>query len=277
MLSIGSCNQSTVSTELSAIVSNTIASMRDVKSCTVNTDIAETYHLVPDTDIVVRDAVWERLSYRQTDIVNRRSFLKVDIHDTSGAPVSSYAYDVIDTDGRQYYQQTEPQVFGSSGNTGAWTRKQTAELDRDGWLAKAQITPQLSLLKDLSIFKLNAAETISDKEYFTLEAALPAAAATDWLLSLDQYSGPSLGWFRVNAERNREIYLKAFQSGTALLWIDKESHRIFKVAIELKFDAVPGNITKQDTGLPIFEGDDMNDVGFKHIVRTFSGILDFSG
>ena len=124
--------------------------------------------------------------------------------------------------------------------------------------------------------KVAATEHVDDVDCYILEIVLTPEAATDWVLSQDVGRGPSLGWWFNGFERSKEIYMKAYQGGSARLWVDRKSYRIIQADVSLDFVVKPGNVTRDDMPLEVGSQFDENEVGFDRIVTDFQGLFRFS-
>jgi hypothetical protein len=266
------CDNSPAEPQVNQIVAKTIAAMANIKSYGLYTYLTQNYVVIVKSNPSTTNDLWQWSGWRRVDVSKKEMYLNMNIREPADNKVTPYIYESYIVGGWQYNKQSSPPV---GGTTNPWSKTKLDE-QNSIWSYQTQIAPQIELLSRTTDIILSGMESLDGKEYYILDLGLSAETATDWILSQQQISGPSLGWFRTSGERNRQIYIAAFMNGNARLWIDKNSYVISKVNIDLLFDAIPGNILRSDTGLIITGQEDPTDVGFEHIIRSFSGQWEFT-
>ena len=264
---LSGCGQPSSDPQAQQIAVRTISAMNAAKSYKLNAYMTENYTVVEKSNPLITTEPLQWTSQRQVDMLNQEMYLSMD-NSGSGA---TYAFEKYLVDGWEYYAQSSPRI----GLTIPWIK---TKLDQqyNMWSHEAQVTPQIELLKTAESISMAGTENVDGNDAYVINVVPSAEAAADWVLSQEQYSGPSVGWFRTSPERSREIYIKAYKDGFVRLWIDKDNDLILKVSVSLLFDGVPGNILSLDTGLEVTIGEDPTDVGFEHIIRDFNGRWEFS-
>lgn len=255
------------------IIANTIAAMEKVKSCSLNTFLMENYIIIDGSNTSATADVWQWAGLRKIDISKQEMYSYIDNREASSLPASAFITESYISGGWEYINQITPPTHGL---VNPWIKTRLDEESEITFANEAQLAAQIELLKSSNIFGLVDTESINGIECYTINLAVSAEAAADWVLSQQQEFGPSFRWFRTDMESSKEIYIKAFKNGSVRLWIEKDNCLILKLSINIIFDGMPGNITRYDTPLEITEETDPLDVGFKHIIRDFSGQWEFS-
>jgi len=268
------CGKSTAEQpQAQQITASTIAAMDSVKSYDLNTFMTENYIVIGAGPSPTAD-LWQWESHRQVDISKQEMYLAMDSREAAGTIATPYTFERYLKDGWVYYAQSLPYTYGM---TNPWTKNKQDVTDNTLWSSQAKLSPQIELLKSSDTVILAGTEKVNGNDCYIIDFVPSAEAAADWVLSQEQNSGSSMGWFRAPPERSKEIYIKAFQNGSVRLWIEKDNNLILKVNITLLFDGMPGNIVLSDTPLLGMEGqENSTGVGFDHIIRDFNGQWEFS-
>ncbi|MFA5309480.1 MAG: hypothetical protein WC370_08375 [Dehalococcoidales bacterium] len=267
------CGQAAAAPNALQLIDKTVAAAAKVKSFKLDTYLTENYIVTGVSDNSVTTDSWQFTAQKQVDVANKKLYQVLDNYSLSGSGSSSFAMTSYIAGEWEYYCQSQPWL-----STPAVTWNKTSlEAEPSAWEKSVQLQPQVDLLQNSQI--LGDVKTVSEdgRQYFVIDLLPSASAAADWVLSQQQRFGSSLGWFRTGTERSREIYAKAYTGGSVRLWIDQKNDLIVKAETNLLFDAVPGNIMRGDTGLMVAAGqENSEDVGFTHILRSFSGHWEFS-
>jgi hypothetical protein len=273
-LALSGCGKPSSEPGEEQIAASTIAAMGKAKSYQLDTYMTENYIVVEKSSPSITADLWRWTSHRLVDMSKQEMHLAMDSREAVGTAVTPYTFERYLIGGWVYYAQSSPYT---GGTTNPWIKTKLDEQSNITWSDETQLNPQIELLKTSGDIRFAGTENIDGSDCYIIELSPSAEAATDWVLSQEQYSGLSMGWFRMPMERSREIYIKAFQNGWIKLWIEKDNYLILKVNISLLFDGVPGNILRSDTGLDIAPGqENSTDVGFEHIIRDFNGQWEFS-
>ena len=272
-LILSGCGKPSSEPQEQQMAASTIAAMSKVKSYNLNTYMTENYIVAGKSSPSLTADLWQWTSQRQVDISKQEMYLAMDSREAAGTTGNIFAFERYLSGGWMYYGQSLPYT-GGKGNP--WIKTRLDEQNTIIWLDEAQLAPQIELLKSSDSIRLAGTEKVNGTDCYIIDLVPLAEAAADWVLSQEQYSGSSMGWFRMPPERSKEIYIKAFKSGSVRLWIEKDDYLISKVNISLVFDGVPGNIVRGDTGLDVTGQENPTDVGFDHIIRDFNGQWEFS-
>jgi hypothetical protein len=266
----GSTHSLTQTTGL-AIIAKAISAMSLAKSYNLSTDLTENYTVFEKNNPQTTTDHWEWKSRRQIDISNKQMYLSMDIHETPD--IQAYIFQEYLIGGLLSYEQSSPAV---GGMTNPCTKTKLNE-DNVLWSNYTQAASQIELLKTASNIDLVGTEQIDGTDCYIIHFNPSAIASTDWVLSQGGFPGPSVDWWFNTSPRVRQIYIKAFQNGSVLLWIDKNSNVIFRENISLNFEALLGNVLRSDIDLGNPDGQGTSlDVGFEKIIRDFSGDWNFS-
>ena len=252
-------------------ISQIITAMGTVNSYKLDTDLIDTYTVVnekgnPSTSI----QVWQWKAQRFVNLAGEEIKISMDVRDGAHPAITPYVWQEYLIGGWLYYSQSSPEVFGMAN---PWTKTEVTEQTNWLWTDGTQMVPQIETLETATRIDLVGSEKVGNVNCDMLRLVPSAEAAADWVLAQNQGgSGPSTGWWKTSVETSKAIYIAAYQSGTARVWADANSHRILKLDVTLSFDVRPGNVLPSDTGM---DGSS-NNLGFDHIMRDFQGQWDFS-
>lgn len=277
LFSFAGCGQKTsTAPEASQIIADSITAMEVVKTYQLNTQMTENYVVLGESTPQLISDLWQWQSQRQINTLKQELYLHMDSRDISNGNTTPYNFERYISGGWIYYSQSSPSVYGNT-SINPWTKNAIGEQSPVSFSSEAQLVSQIELLRSSKAVILTGMGVINGNDCNIINYIPSAEAAADWVLSQEQFSGASMGWFRMPPERSRQIYIKAFKNGSVSLWIDKNSDLILKADISLLFDGVPGNIVRGDTGLITTEGQEKStELGFDHIFRYFNGQWEFS-
>jgi hypothetical protein len=210
---------------------------------------------------------------KSVDTANKGFETSIDIEGSE----TPFKWELRLIDGWESVNSSSPVVYQNGAPLTFWDKNQAGDQLDQLWNDENQISQLQRLLESATNASIVGNDTVNGVDCTILNVIPSATAAASWVLSQQQFEGPSFYWWKTGPERSQEIYDQAYQSGTINLWVTKDNYQIVKTTIDALFDVKPGNAKKSDTGLEILPGDESSiDVGFAKIITHFQDEMQFS-
>jgi hypothetical protein len=211
----------------------------------------------------------------QVNFTDNSTYFSMDIKSVSGSSFTLFTWQEYIVEGWDYHNQIVPMYFNCKGQI-TWTKKLLTDNISWSFVNTAYVLPQIKILQIAAQTVVISTVHLHGLDCYLLELVPAPDTAIDWVLSQSNKYGPNLGWWMTTLERTREIYEKAYQSGSVKLWVDRKSYQIILTEVNLNFVVKSSDISWEDMETVGGPENSQRKVGFDQIVIDFQGKLHFS-
>jgi hypothetical protein len=238
LLGITACQPPMIPPPVEPIVQS-ISAMGKVSTYKLETKVINDFRVVsgpadkPGTTPERPSTIWN--GSRSVDLSRNRLHLSMNI-ETGATPFIFERYLI---GGDDYLRQTSPAPYRNGTPDISWQKNSNSSL----WNTETQIPQLIELMQTAVKTSLAGGDIVDGEDCFVIDITASNEAIADWVVSQDQWNGPSLTISHGGPTLiGKENYTRFNKGSSVMLWIAKDNFLILKAVITANFSATTAQL-----------------------------------